>query len=75
MGGPWDQARSVLRRNRAGASAWNSDIKRINSHICSIAYPILEQAGALSRTRLRENIAVVGAVAVAPGSQPSQGHA
>jgi phosphate:Na+ symporter len=30
-----------------------NDFKRINSHICSIAYPILEQAGALSRTRLR----------------------
>ena len=32
-----------------------NDFKRINSHICSIAYPILEQAGALSRTRLRES--------------------
>jgi phosphate:Na+ symporter len=30
-----------------------NDFKRINSHICSIAYPILEQAGALTRTRLR----------------------
>ena len=30
-----------------------SDLKRINSHICSIAYPILESAGALSKTRLR----------------------
>ena len=28
-----------------------SDLKRINSHICSIAYPILEQAGALARRR------------------------
>ena len=26
-----------------------SDLKRINSHICSIAYPILESAGALTR--------------------------
>ena len=25
-----------------------SDLKRINSHICSIAYPILESAGALT---------------------------
>lgn len=33
-----------------------NDFKRINSHICSIAYPILEQAGALSRTRLRETL-------------------
>jgi Na+/phosphate symporter len=31
-----------------------SDLKRINSHICSIAYPILEEAGVLARTRLRE---------------------
>lgn len=30
-----------------------SDLKRINSHICSIAYPILEPAGALAKTRLR----------------------
>jgi phosphate:Na+ symporter len=30
-----------------------SELKRINSHICSIAYPILESAGALSDTRLR----------------------
>ena len=28
-----------------------SDLKRINSHICSIAYPILESAGALTATR------------------------
>jgi phosphate:Na+ symporter len=31
-----------------------SDLKRINSHICSIAYPILEQAGVLAKTRLKE---------------------
>jgi phosphate:Na+ symporter len=30
-----------------------SELKRINSHICSIAYPILESAGALSATRIR----------------------
>ena len=30
------------------------DLKRINSHICSIAYPILESAGALAPTRLRK---------------------
>ncbi len=29
------------------------DMKRINSHICSIAYPILESAGALAPSRLR----------------------
>lgn len=32
-----------------------SELKRINSHICSIAYPILESAGALMDTRLRES--------------------
>lgn len=31
-----------------------SDLKRINSHICSIAYPILESAGVLAPSRLRE---------------------
>ena len=30
-----------------------SELKRINSHICSIAYPILESAGALTATRIR----------------------
>ena len=34
-----------------------NDFKRINSHICSVAYPILEQAGALQPTRLREEFA------------------
>jgi len=32
-----------------------SDLKRINSHICSIAYPILESAGALADTRIRHS--------------------
>jgi phosphate:Na+ symporter len=31
-----------------------SDLKRINSHICSIAYPILEQAGVLAKTPLMQ---------------------
>jgi phosphate:Na+ symporter len=30
-----------------------SDLKRINSHICSIAYPILDAAGALAKTRVK----------------------
>ena len=30
-----------------------SDLKRINGHLCSIAYPILDSAGVLSPTRLR----------------------
>jgi len=33
-----------------------SDLKRINSHICSIAYPILDSAGALAPSRLREQV-------------------
>ena len=33
-----------------------SDLKRINSHICSIAYPILDQAGALTPTRLKQDV-------------------
>ncbi len=32
-----------------------SDLKRINSHLCSIAYPILESAGALANTRVRHS--------------------
>ena len=31
-----------------------SDLKRINSHISSMAYPILEQAGVLAKTRLKD---------------------
>lgn len=31
-----------------------SELKRINSQICSIAYPILDSAGALSPTRLKQ---------------------
>ena len=33
-----------------------SDLKRINSHICSIAYPILDSAGALAPNRLRKSV-------------------
>ena len=31
-----------------------ADLKRINSHISSMAYPILEQAGVLMKTRLKD---------------------
>ncbi|MFO1224885.1 MAG: Na/Pi cotransporter family protein [Burkholderiaceae bacterium] len=37
-----------------------SDLKRINSHICSIAYPILESAGALTATRIRASVLTPG---------------
>lgn len=33
-----------------------SELKRINSHLCSIAYPILESAGVLADTRLRQPV-------------------
>ena len=44
-----------------------NDFKRINSHIVSVAYPILDQAGALSPTRLREDFI--------EGADPKQKHA
>jgi len=44
-----------------------SDLKRINSHICGVAYPILESAGALAKTRIRDSrIADLGEPEVAP---------
>jgi phosphate:Na+ symporter len=30
------------------------DLKRVHSHICSAAYPVLERAGALQRSRLKD---------------------
>lgn len=51
-----------------------SDMRRINSFFCSTAYPILEQAGQLRRSRLRENpggpqtvVGEIGKDAPAPG--------
>jgi phosphate:Na+ symporter len=32
-----------------------SELKRINSHLCGVAYPILESAGVLAATRLRHS--------------------
>lgn len=32
-----------------------SELKRINSHLCGVAYPILESAGALTATRIRHS--------------------
>ena len=32
-----------------------SELKRISSHVCLIAYPILESAGALRQTRIRQS--------------------
>jgi phosphate:Na+ symporter len=30
------------------------DLKRIHSHLCSFAYPVLERAGELQPTRLKQ---------------------
>jgi phosphate:Na+ symporter len=43
-----------------------SDFKRINSHISSIAYPILDSAGALEPSRLRHSAQESAAPAKAP---------
>ena len=43
-----------------------SDLKRINSHICSVAYSILEQAGVLTRTRLKDPPPIPAPAALAP---------
>ena len=32
-----------------------SELKRVNSHLCGVAYPILESAGVLAATRLRNS--------------------
>lgn len=45
------------------------DLKRIHSHICSVAYPVLERAGALQPSRLR----VVGTDLAANGDAASAG--
>jgi phosphate:Na+ symporter len=43
-----------------------SDLKRINSHICSIAYPILDSAGALAPNRLRQTAFAMSDLAASP---------
>ena len=45
-----------------------ADMKRMNSHICSIAYPILESAGVLAASRLKESLGVAEFDEVAPMS-------
>jgi phosphate:Na+ symporter len=60
-----------------------ADLRRINSHICSIAYPILEQAGVLARTRLKtpepttedENGVAAGEDVAWPKSKPKAARA
>ena len=49
------------------------DLKRIHSHICSVAYPVLEAAGELQPNRLRESESAVAATgAVAGASETPQ---
>jgi len=45
-----------------------ADFKRVNSLFCSVAYPILEQAGVLSKTRLLNGAATAAAEAPRHGA-------
>ncbi len=47
-----------------------NDFKRINSHFCAIAYPILEEAGAIAPSRLREEFAGNGKRAANGDAKP-----
>jgi phosphate:Na+ symporter len=47
-----------------------SDLKRINSHISSIAYPILDSAGALEPSRLRHAVTEAARFTDNPGTEP-----
>jgi len=49
------------------------DLKRIHSHICSVAYPVLETAGELEPSRLKRTddvLALPNTLSVTQGSQP-----
>ena len=45
------------------------DLKRINSHVTSVAYPILEEAGEISTSRLRTPERASDATEPAPGAE------
>jgi phosphate:Na+ symporter len=47
------------------------DLKRIHSHICSVAYPVLEATGELQPSRLKTMEAEAEAVADAHGARPA----
>lgn len=49
-----------------------SDLKRINSHICSIAYPILDSAGALAPNRLRDPVAETARPVKGQAARPAE---
>jgi phosphate:Na+ symporter len=44
------------------------DLKRIHSHICSVAYPVLDAAGEMPTVDVAENDPITLAV---PGSKPA----
>jgi phosphate:Na+ symporter len=48
------------------------DLKRVHSHLCSAAYPVLERAGALQRSRLRDS--TFGRRKAAVGRDPGKPH-
>lgn len=45
------------------------DLKRIHSHICSVAYPVLEAAGELQKSRLKD-AETIAAIRAAQGPAP-----
>jgi phosphate:Na+ symporter len=49
------------------------DLKRIHSHICSVAYPVLEEAGEIEPSRLREAARSRRARRPAGSGEPSSG--
>jgi phosphate:Na+ symporter len=55
------------------------DLKRIHSHICSVAYPVLERAGELQPSRLKDSdeagLAAAGSAAAAPRPSDEPGGA
>jgi len=48
------------------------DLKRIHSHICSVAYPVLERAGELQASRLKEIDADSAGAAVENAASPAR---
>jgi phosphate:Na+ symporter len=48
------------------------DLKRVHSHLCSAAYPVLERAGALQRSRLRDT--TLGGRKTRAGRAPTEPH-
>ena|SRR5215467_10992421 len=48
------------------------DLKRIHSHICSAAYPVLEVAGELQPNRLKESDATIARESTPDALPPTQ---